>query len=220
MTLGLNLPWRRRSRWDRIKGTVTSRKELRRRMKDARRLRDALPDAGRVRNVLPDTGQIRSALPDPSELVQRVQPLVSRVASARPDVSMPEPPAFLKERLPLDRLSTLGRKQPSAPERILNAEAPLWLAIGLALGGLMLGFALGQAAAARRVPGVDPAQLEAAADKIKDQWPAIHDDDIREAQGNLKRLSSVVAERTGENARDVRERLTTMTSGQSSNGHS
>ena len=188
-------------------------------MKEARRLRESLPDAGRMRGVLPDTGQIRGALPDPSELVQRVQPLVSRVASARPDVSMVEPASFLKERLPLDRLSTLGRRQPSPSERILNAEAPLWLAIGLALGGLMLGFALGQAAAARRVPGIDPAQLEAPADKIKNQWSSIHDD-IREAQGNLKRLSSVVAERTGENARDVRERLTTMTSGQSTNGHS
>lgn len=209
MTLSVLLPFRRRqSRWDRIKGSVTSRREMRRRMRAARRLRRSLPDATRLRDLLPDTATVARV----------AQPLVGRVGSATSNITVPEPPAFLQERLHLDRLSTLGRQKPSAGGRVLDSEAPLWLAIGLAIGGLVVGYALGRAAAGRGVPGIKPEQLEAAAGKIKDQWPSVHDDDIREAKGNIKRLSSVIGERTGESTRAIRDQLATMTSGQSNNG--
>ena len=206
MLFGLRLPWQRQqSRWERLRDLVTERAELGQRARDAQRLRQALPD----------TARLREALPDPAELARRAQPLVGRVAAARPDVSLPSTD-FLQEGL--ERLSgALGRKKASTTERVLSADVPLWLALGVGLGALVAGFALGQAAAQRRValPQVD---LEGAAEKIKERWPAIHDDDIREARGNIKRLSSVVSERTGESTRAVRERIAAMTSGQSSNG--
>ena len=211
MTLGVRLPFRRRrSRWERIKGAVAGAGVVGTGKSQARRLRESVPDAA----------SLRDALPDPAELARRAQPLVQRVAAARPDVSLADAPDLLQEGL--DRLSSaLGRKRPSRTERVLNADVPLWLALGFALGALALGFALGQAAAGKvSLPSVNPEDLEAAADKIKERWPAVHDDDIREARGNLKRLSSVVAERTGESIRSVQERLTAITGSQSSNGHS
>ena len=212
MIFGLRLPFqRRRSRWERLRDTVAGRVELARRMGDTQRLREVLPDTSRLREVLPDTSALaRRTQP----LVERAQPLVGRVS----DLSLPEPPDFLQGGL--DRLSSaLGRKKPSTTERIFNARVPLWLALGVGLGALVAGYVLGQAAATRRIslPEVD---LEGAAEKIKERWPAIHDDDIREARGNLKRLTSVVSERTGENARFVRERLVAMTTRQSANGGS
>ena len=214
MTLGLHLPFRRRrSRWERIKGAVAGAGILGTGTNPARRLRDSV--------LVPDTASLRDALPDPAELARRAQPLVQRVAAARPDVSLADAPDLLQEGL--ERLSSaLGRKRPSRTERVLNADVPLWLALGVGLGALALGYVLGQAAASGnvRVPSVNPEDLEAAADKIKERWPAVHDDDIREARGNLKRLSSVVAERTGENIRSVQERLTALTGRQSSNGQS
>jgi hypothetical protein len=205
MMFGLRLPFQRRqSRWEQLRDMFMARADMQRRMGEAQRLREALPDTSRLRDVLPD----------PSEFARRAQPLVGRVS----DLSLPVSGEFLHEGL--DRLSgALGRRRPSTTERILNAEVPLWLALGVGLGALVAGYALGQAAAAQRVslPAVD---LEGAADQIKERWPAIHDDDIREARGNLKRLTSVVSERTGENARFVRDRLMAMTTGQSANGGS
>ena len=216
MLFGLSFPFqRRRSRWEKIKGVIGDGRTLRH-VRDAGHMRDSLPDAARLRGALPDAARLREILPDPADLARRAQPLVDRVAAARSDVTLPEAPAFLSEGL--DRLaSALGRKKPSAAERALNADVPLWLALGIGLGALVAGFAIGQAAAGARVPAPQ-LDLEGAADKIKERWPAIHDDDIRDAAGNLKRLSSVVAERTGENARAVRERIVAMTGGQSANG--
>jgi hypothetical protein len=209
MMFGLQLPFqRRRTRWEQLRDTLAERAELARRMQDAQRLREAFPD----------TSRLRESLPDPADLARRAQPLVDRMAAIWPEMARPETPDFLQEGL--DRLSgALGRKKPSASERVLNAELPLWLALGLALGAFVAGYALGQAATAQRRSSRQ-ADLEGAADQIKERWPAIHDDDIREAKGNLKRLSSVVSERTGERARDVRERLVAMTTGQSANGGS
>ena len=206
MLFGLRLPFgRRKSRWERLRDLVAERAAQAR-------------DAQRLREALPHTARLRAALPAPAELARRAQPLVGRVAAARPEISLPEPPAFLQGGL--DRLSgALGRKKPSATERILNADVPLWLAAGIGLGALVAGYALGQAAAGAR-PAAPNVDLERAADKIKEHWPAIHDDDIREARGNVKRLSAVVSERTGERASAVRERIAAMTGGQSTNGGS
>ena len=192
----VRLPFgRRRSRWQRLRTTMSGR--------------------GDLRSRLPEPERLREALPDPTALRRRVQPLVERAAAARPELTMPEPPAFLHGGL--DRLTHLGRRQASPTERILNAQAPLWVLLTAAAGAFVLGYLLGQAAARRA--SIAPEELEAAADKIKDTWPAVHDDDIREARGNLKRLSSVIGERTGEDARSVRERLTAITGRRpSSNG--
>jgi hypothetical protein len=209
MMFGLRLPFqRRRTRWEQLRDALVERAELSRRMQEAQRLREALPD----------TSRLRASLPDPTDLARRAQPLVDRMAAVWPEVALPETPDFLQAGI--DRLSgALARKKPSTTERVLNAEIPLWLALGIGVGAFVAGCVLGQAAAAqRRSPR--PVDLERAADQIKERWPAIHDDDIREAKGNLKRLSSVVSERTGESARDVRERLVAMTTGQSANGGS
>jgi hypothetical protein len=198
----MRLPFsRRRSRWDRLRKTLESTPDLRHTFAEAERLRDALPDG--------------------AELRRRVEPLVQRAASARQSLSVPEPPAFLQDLPPLDRLTHLGRKQPSATERTLNREAPLWLVIAGVLGGVVVGFAIGQALASRGT-GLQPEALQAAAGQIKDRWPAVHDEDIDEAKGNLKRLAKVIGERTGENTGEVRERLTAMTAssaGTNGSGH-
>lgn len=190
MTMGVRFPFRRRkSRWER----------LRERMEKQR--------AAATRR-LPDT-----------ELRRRVQPLVERAAAVRPELSLPETPAFLHDGLHLDRLSIPGRRQPSRVERVLGAESSLWLVLAAALGGVMVGYLLGSAAAQRQRVG--PEELEAAADQIKHVWPSIHDEDIREAKGNLKRLSTVIGERTGESTRVVREQLASLTARRhSSNGGS
>jgi hypothetical protein len=97
---------------------------------------------------------------------------------------------------------------------------PLWAALAGGVGALLCGMMLARAASRTRTLPVPPEQLEAAADEIKQRWPSVHDDDIRDARGDLKKLTSIVAERTGENPREVRERLTTIAGGHSSNGHS
>ena len=198
MVMGMRLPFQRReTRWDRLRNLATSR-DLARWLSELERLREVLPEPDKIR--------------------RRVQPLVDRAAAARADLNLPEPPAFLQDRFNLDRLAALGRKtQRSRSERVLTGQAPLWVALTLGIGGFMLGFVVGSALAARGT--AVPVDLESAADKIKDEWPSSHDDDIREAQGNLKKLSSVIGERTGEDTRAVRERLATMTSvGHSPNG--
>jgi uncharacterized protein YjbJ (UPF0337 family) len=198
MALEFRLPFRRRrSRWERLRDTFMTRDEVQRLLHDARRLGHDLPDAARL----------REALPDPSELAQRAQPLLRQVATAGQGGA---------ERLS----STLGRRRPSASERILNAGVPVWLMLGIGIGAFLIGFGVGQGVAASQRRMVRPEALEAAAAQIKERWPSVVDDDIREAHGDLKRLSSVIGERTGESARSVRERLTAMTAGQSSNGHS
>jgi uncharacterized protein YjbJ (UPF0337 family) len=203
MVFGVHLPFqRRRTRWERFRDAVLSNPELVRRLEEARRWRGSLPD--RV------------------ELARRAQPWMERVAAAGQDFNVPEPPAFLQGRLGLLG-GALNQPQPSARGRMVGAQAPLWLTIGMALGAFSLGFIVGAALTGmgmQRAAAVRPEDLEAAADQIKERWPAIHDDDIREANGNLKRLSSVVAERTGENARAVRERIAAMATIQSANGRS
>ena len=194
----LSLPFqRRRSRWDRLRKLMENRDDLFANLAEVERL--------------------RGAVPDPISLRRRVEPLVQRAATIRPPLAMPEPPAFLHD-LSLDRVTSLGRRKPSTSERILNANAPVWLVAAAALGGVVVGIGIGQALAAR-TPGMQPEKLQAAAGQIKDRWPAVHDDDISEAKGNLKRLAKLIGERTGEDTREVRERLTTMTAGAaSSNG--
>jgi hypothetical protein len=96
----------------------------------------------------------------------------------------------------------------------------IWASLLLAGAAFLLGLAVGQAAAASRRSSAPSGNLEAAADRIKERWPAVHDDDIREAKGNLKRLSTVIGERTGESAREVREKLAAIADEQSPNGHS
>lgn len=198
MALGFRLPFqRRRSRWERLRDTFMTRDEVQRLLHDARRLGHDLPDATRL----------REALPDPSELAQRAQPLLRQVATAGQGGA--------------ERLSSgLGLRKPSASERFLNAGVPVWLMLGIGIGAFLIGFGVGQGVAASQRRTVRPEALEAAAAQIKERWPSVVDDDIREANGDLKRLSSVIGERTGESARSVRERLTAMTAGQSSNGHS
>ncbi|MGH2587050.1 MAG: hypothetical protein ACRDJE_19215 [Dehalococcoidia bacterium] len=201
MVFGVHLPFqRRRTRWERFRDAMLSNPELMRRLEEARRWRDTLPDR--------------------AELARRAQPLMDRVAAAGYDFNVHEP-AFLQGRLGL--LEKLNRQQPSTKGRIAGARTPLWLTIGMALGAFSLGFIVGAGLTGwgmQQAAGMRPEDLEAAADQIKERWPAIHDDDIREANGNLKRLSTVVAERTGENARAVRERIAAMTTSQSANGQS
>jgi hypothetical protein len=195
------LPFRRRrSRWERLREAVVDRAELQRRLREAQRVRDVLP-------------------PVPGELRQRVQPLVERAAAARADLPVPETPAFLQEGL--ERLAALARHQrPTRRQNIMSAQAPVVLFLGVAAGAFVAGFLIGRATAGRR-PDIAPEELEAAADKIKDTWPGIHDEDIREARGNLRRLSSVIEERTGEDEDEVRERLAGIISrAQSVNGGS
>lgn len=174
-----------------------TRDEFQRFMQDARRLRQDLPDGSRLRD----------ALPDPVELAHLAQPLLRQMTAAGQGGA---------ERLS----STFGRRRPSASERVLNARVPMWLMLGLGIGAFLLGFGIGQGAAAAQRRHARPEALEAAADQIKERWPSVHDDDIREANGNLRRLSSVIKERTGEDARSVRETLTAITAAQSTNGHS
>jgi|SRR5215203_4789645 len=185
--------------WEQLRESVASRDELRRRLDEARRLRPTVPDT--------------------AELSRLAQPLIDRLAAARSEIPMPETPAFLRDGV--DRINVaLGRKKRSPLERFFGSPTPLWLTVALGIGAFFAGMAVAQATHASRARTVRPEQLEAAADQIKENWPSVHDDDIRDARGNLKRLSSVVAERTGEDQRAVRERLTAITSGQSSNGHS
>lgn len=187
MMFGVRLPYqRRRSRWDQLLQHMPNQAELLRRLLEAERLRDSLPDRAHLR--------------------ERVQPFVQRAAAALPD-----PPAFLQESLHLDRIPQLNRRQPSSVARILNAPAPLWLVVAGVIGGLIVGITIAQSGR-RRHAAVDPERLEAAAEQIKDTWPAIVDEDIREAHGNIARLSSVIGERTGEDTRTVRERLVSLTS--------
>lgn len=187
------------SRWERMRG----------RMAGASDLRDRLPDREALRDLLPDEDELRG----------RVQPLMSRAGSARPDFSLSDAQAFLQEHAASARLPGLLQR-PSRRERALDAEAPVWLVLAAVLGGVAVGFALGRATAGSD-RGVAMEEFEAAAERIKDTWPAIDDDDIRDAHGNIRRLSSVIGERTGESAKSVRERLGTITAqGHSSNGES
>ncbi len=198
MSLRLSLPFQRRqSRWDRLRESVLAHDELSRLVQEARRLSQELPDASRLREMLRD----------PGELAHRAQPLVDRMTAVGQEG--------------VDRLEhTLGRRTPSSSERMLNSGVPLWLTLGIGIGAFLIGFGIGQGAAAARKADVRPQDIEAAAEQIKERWPSVHDDDIREAKGNLKRLSSTIGERTGESARSVRERLTAITTGQSANGQS
>jgi hypothetical protein len=197
MSLRLPLPFQRRqSRWDRLREAILANEELTRLLQEARRLSQDLPDTTRLREVM-----------DRAELAHRAQPLVDRMT------------AMSQGRL--ERLGgPFGKQKPSAAQRVTGAGVPLWLAIGIGVGAFLIGFGIGQGAAASRKPSVRPEDVEAVAEKIKERWPSVHDDDIREANGNLKRLSSTIGERTGESARSVRERLTAMTTGQSANGQS
>lgn len=205
------LPFRRRkSRWERLRETMTNPEKLRRELRRAERLRVHVPDREAVmERVQPVAG--------------RVQPVVRRVASARrdfelPDLHLSEAPAFLQERLPLDRLPSLRRRPPSRREQLLNAEVPLWAMLAAGLAGFAIGYSL--RVTVKAGPSLSPSQLEAASDQIKTEWPEVEDEDIREARGNLKKLSGVIGERTGEPARSVRERLATMTAqSHSSNGN-
>src|SRR5918997_2787167 len=109
MTLGLHLPFqRRRSRWEQLRDTFMTRDEFHRIVQDARRLRQDLPDANRLRD----------ALPDPAEVAHLAQPLLRQIAAAGQGGA---------ERLG----GTLGRRRPSASERVLNAGVPVWLVLGL-----------------------------------------------------------------------------------------
>lgn len=192
---------------------------MRRRPSRWERLRERLSDAGELRDRLPDADDLRDLLPDRHELRGRVQPLMARAGSARPDFSLSDAQSFLQDRAGSARLPGFLRRS-SRRERVLEAEAPLWGVIAALLGGLAVGFMLGQASAGRS-RGVAPEEFEAAAERIKSAWPAVDDDDIRGAQGNIRRLSSVIGERTGESAKSVRERLGTITAqGHSSNGGS
>lgn len=186
----------------------SSRLPLQRRRSRWERLRDTFANRARRGRGLWGGQRLPAALPDPVELRRRVQPLVERAAAARPDIALPEPPAFLQDRL--DLLAALGRGQPVRVERGLPVRTVVLVLVGVWASAFVLGYMLGRAGA-RRVTTVAPEQLEAAAQRIKDVWPGIHDDDIREARGNLKRLSNVIAERTGESMRSVRERLTSIT---------
>jgi hypothetical protein len=200
MALKLQWPYQRRqSAWDRLRNSLLTREELARLMQDARRLGQELPDPAHLREVIRD----------PSDLALRAQPFMNRMAAIRHE--------GLKG---LEK--SLGRPKPSRSERILNAPIPVWLALGVGIGVFLIGFGFGKGVAASRsgMPSVSQEDIEAAADQIKERWPSVHDDDIREANGNLKRLSSTIGERTGESARSVRERLTAMTAGQSANGQS
>jgi len=188
---------RRPSRWE----------LLRRRLAEAGDLRDRLPDRDALMDLLPDRDDVRG----------RVQPLMSRAGASRPDISLADAQSFLQERAGSARLPGFLRR-PSRRERALDAEAPVWLIVAAVLGGVAAGFALGRATAGS-TRSVDMEEFEAAAERIKSAWPAIDDDDIRDARGNMRRLSSVIEERTGENAKSVRERLGTLTAqGHSSNG--
>jgi uncharacterized protein YjbJ (UPF0337 family) len=155
----------------------------------------------------------------PPELRLRMQPLVERAAAIRSDHIAPEAAALLHEGQ--ERLAALAHHQRrSRRQRVMAAQGSVLVFVGLAIGAFFAGFLIGRAAAGRR-PDLLPEQLEAAADQIKDTWPGVHDDDIREARGNLKRLASLIEERTGEDEDDVRERLVGITSRvQSVNGGS
>jgi uncharacterized protein YjbJ (UPF0337 family) len=198
MTLSLHLPFqRRRTTWDRLRDSVLTRDELARVVQEARRLGQELPDPIHLREVIRD----------PAELAHRAQPLVDRMAAVG--------------QAGLGRWgSPLTKPKPTPKDRILQSGVPLWLALGIGIGAFLIGFGLGQGAAASRRPAVRQEDIEAAAEQIKERWPSVHDDDIREANGDLKRLSSTIRERTGESTRSVRERLTAMTTGQSANGQS
>jgi hypothetical protein len=132
--------------------------------------------------------------------------------AARSELPQYEVPAFLHEYI--DRLAALAQGQP-ARKRQSSLQTSLLVLAGAATGAFLLGFLIGRATA-RRGDVIAPEQLEAAADQIKDTWPGIHDDDIRDARGDLKRLSSVIVERTGEDTRSVRERLASITAQASS----
>lgn len=200
--MALKLQWpnqRRQTTWDRLRNSLLTREELARIVQEARRLGQDLPDPAHLREVLRD----------PSDLAVRAQPFMDRMTAVRQEG--------------LKGLGkSLARPKPSRSERFLNAPIPVWLALGAGIGVFLIGFGLGKGAAASksRIPPVSQEDIEAAADQIKERWPSVHDDDIREANGNLKRLSSTIGERTGESAKSVRERLTTMTAGQSANGQS
>lgn len=204
------LPFRRRkSRWERLRETMTNPDKLRRELRRAERLRVHVPDREAVlERVQPVAG--------------RMQPVARRVAQARRDFELPDfhlsdASAFLGERLPLDRLPSL-RHRPSRREQLLHAEVPLWAMLAAGIAGFAIGYSL--RVSVRTGPSLSPGQLEAASDQIKTEWPEVEDEDIREARGNLKKLSGVIGERTGEPARSVRERLTTMTAqSHSTNGN-
>jgi hypothetical protein len=188
---------RPRSRWDRLIERMGGTDDLVRRLLESEPLREALDETAGLR--------------------RRVQPLVERAYARRPDLSFADAPAFLHDRLPLDQLRRLAHR-PTRTERLMQATAPVWLIAGAALAGVVLGYALGAAGARRR--GRARVDLEAASERIKSTWPNIHDDDIRDARGNVKKLSKVIVERTGEDQQVVRERLVELAgSVQSTNGH-
>jgi hypothetical protein len=172
-----------------------------------------------VRRGLEEARRLRGALPDRAQLAHAAQPLLERMAAARADLPIPETPAFLQEGL--DRLNVaLGRKKRSPLQRFFDTPVPLWVALVAGAGALCVGMMLAKSASRSRMLTMPIDQLEAAADEIKGRWPAVHDDDIRDARGDLKKLTSIVVERTGENPREVRERLAAITSAHSPNGHS
>ena len=187
----LQLPFRRRrSRWDRFRKTLEANRVLPRSTSVPERMRDSLPD--------------------PADLRRGLAPLMQRASAARPSLSLPDAPAFMQDWQMLDRIHLPGHAQPSRSERLLNANAPVWAVIAGMIGATVVGAIIG-AMLIKREPGIPPEKLQAAAGQINGRWPAVRVEDIDEANGNLKRLAKLIGERTGEDARQVRERLNAMT---------
>src|SRR6266508_5269607 len=141
-----------------------------------------------VQRGLEEARRLRGALPDRTQFAHAAQPLLERMAAARADLPIRETPAFLQEGL--ERLNVaLGRKRRSPLQRIFDTPVPLWVALAAGAGALLAGMMLARSVSRSRMLAMPPEQLEAAADEIKGRWPVVHDDDIRDARGDLKKLT-------------------------------
>jgi uncharacterized protein YjbJ (UPF0337 family) len=116
------------------------------------------------------------------------------------------PAAELLEALPF-------RRRP-ARLGLVAGTVPLWTAGVAALAGFFAGLGLGLWLAGRRAAAARAAQaLEAHADEIKAQWPAVTDEDIQHARGRAERLAETIRLRTGEAAEKVLAQIQTITGG-------
>lgn len=106
------------------------------------------------------------------------------------------------------------RRRRSLPARLVGGAVPLWAVGAAALAGFSAGLGLGLWLAERRAAAQRAAQaLEAHADEIKAQWPAVTDEDIQQARGRAERLAETIRARTGEATEKILAQIQELTGG-------
>lgn len=181
---------------------------------------------GNAANTAPTTGdraaeRVREAALAAAERAREAAAAARAALERLPDGATPA----VRERLAqiaLPALSTAEwldalpfRRRPAAlPARLAGGAVPLWALGAAALAGFSAGFSLGLWLARRRAAVEQAARsLEAHADEIKAQWPAVTDEDIQQARGRAERLAETIRLRTGEAAERVLAQIQSITGG-------